>query len=78
VRKEEEQAKGYFNGFLEARYSPRDILWEDGDEPPDYWLTLSGARYAVEVTSILERANIGTSVILINCLEAIRVFVETL
>ncbi len=79
MRKEEEQAKGYFNGFLEARYSPRDILWEDGDEPPDYWLTLSGARYAVEVTSILERANIGTSVTShLTVWKAIRDFVETI
>jgi len=56
MRDNEEHCKNAFDSFLKLRYQRNDIVWSDGDEPPDYYLDLCGTRYAVEVTSVLEKA----------------------
>lgn len=59
MRQDEERCKNAFDRFLGLRYQSNDISWSDGDEPPDYYLDLCGARYVVEVTSILEKTTLN-------------------
>ena len=61
VRKDEEHCRTAFDTFLKQRYQDLDIVWADGgrNKPPDYFLQLRSDQYAVEVTSIIERATFG-------------------
>ncbi len=39
--------------YLQAIYGARGVQAErEENDPPDYWVTISGEKYAVEVTSI--------------------------
>ncbi len=59
MREYEERCKNAFDTFLRLRYTVNNIVWSGGDEPPDYYLELSGTKFAVEVTSVLEKAMLG-------------------
>lgn len=59
MRKDEEHCKNAFDTFLRLHYTDNDIIWSDGDEPPDFYLELCGTEFAVEVTSILEEVALG-------------------
>ncbi len=65
MRADEERCKNAFDTFLKQRYQDGDIIWTCGDrnKPPDYFLQLRGNKYAVEVTSILEKATLGNKTI---------------
>jgi hypothetical protein len=55
--KDEEFAKEVFHEFLlDRREAP---LWDEGDEPPDYYLTIGAQRYGVEVTQLMEEFQLG-------------------
>lgn len=59
MRRDEEFCKNAYDTFLRLQYQSNDIVWSDGDEPPDYYLNLCGVKFAVEVTSVLEKATLG-------------------
>ena len=56
-RRDEEFARETFHEFLQGRGEAP--LWEDGSEPPDYFLELGGQRFGVEVTQVMEEFRIG-------------------
>jgi hypothetical protein len=58
MRKDEEKCKAAFHAFLTSDQHLEDIVWKDGDEPPDYYLSLGNTRYAVEVTQARELISI--------------------
>ena len=57
----EEFCKSKFDDFLKKTSVSASIVWQDGDEPPDYYLSLDDARYAVEVTILMEKLAVGAS-----------------
>jgi hypothetical protein len=59
MREDEENCKSAFDEFLRIHYQDNDIAWQGGNEPPDYYLTLCGTIYAVEVTSLFEDIKLG-------------------
>lgn len=59
----EEISKSKFDSFLKERSLSLPIEWKDGDEPPDYYLSVDGTRYAVEVTRFVENLVVGASTI---------------
>jgi hypothetical protein len=65
MREDEEHCKNAFDTFLKQRYQDGDITWTCGDrnKPPDYFLQLRFNKYAVEVTSVLEKATLGNKII---------------
>jgi len=50
----EELCKNSFEKNLKDKFGFKNINWELGDEPPDYFLYLNNRKYAVEVTTIME------------------------
>jgi len=61
-KKSEEFCKSKFDEFLKAVSKSASIQWEDvaqKDEPPDYYLCLNKAKYAVEITSLVEKKEVG-------------------
>ncbi len=36
-----------------------NLLWEPGSQPPDFFLTVDGQRFAVEVTQVMESLELG-------------------
>jgi hypothetical protein len=61
-RGDEEECKARFDAFLSQYFVRSEITWEEvaqKDEPPDYYLLLDGTRFAVEVTQIVERHQVG-------------------
>jgi len=61
-RADEELCKTQFETFLRGFFAPAEMNWMEVDqlyEPPDYYLLLAGARFAVEVTTLLERVLVG-------------------
>jgi hypothetical protein len=60
--KNEEFCKSKFDEFIKTVSKSASIHWEDvaqKDEPPDYCLYLNGTRYAVEVTIMMEKLEVG-------------------
>jgi hypothetical protein len=53
-REDEEICKEEFEAFLRSQ-GISNISWDNGDEPPDYYLNTAGVRYAVEVTNLMEQ-----------------------
>lgn len=51
--RDEEFAKESFDSFLRQQVPLERTRWQEGDEPPDYFLQLDGERYGVEVTMIV-------------------------
>jgi hypothetical protein len=60
VPRDEAFARDAFTQHLEAR-GYAGLLWEDGppNKCPDFFLTLDGQRYAVEVTQVVESLTLG-------------------
>jgi len=57
-RRHEEIAKAEFSALVEMLFPGAAIAWEEvqpSDEPPDWYLSIDGARYAVEATSVFEQ-----------------------
>ena len=66
-RADEELCKSQFDLFLKAVADPAGGTWEEvaqGNEPPDYYLLLDDVRFAVEVTTLMEKVSVGTSSLL--------------
>ena len=62
-RDDEELCRSIFNTYLLTFFAREEIVWipvEQRYEPPDYYLELSGEKYAVEVTSLIEKMRTGT------------------
>ena len=57
-RDDEEFARETFTRFL-TRTGSLPPTWQDGTEPPDYFLSWHDARYAVEVTQVMESFDLG-------------------
>jgi len=60
--KTEEFCKSKFDEFIRAISESTSIRWEgvaQRDEPPDYYLYLNGTKYAVEVTTLMEKIEVG-------------------
>ena len=63
-RADEEFCKAQFDAFVKKFFAPSEVIWQEvaqQDEPPDYYLFLSNAKFAVEVTTLLEKVSVGTS-----------------
>jgi len=58
-RKEEEFCKQKLNDHLKQLLPETRLCWQEGDEPPDYYLYLNDARYAIEITSLVARVTVG-------------------
>ena len=66
MREDEEKCKKAFDSFLKQLYQENEYLWipqEDRNKSPDIFLQLLGTKYAVEITSILEKTKIGSSLV---------------
>jgi hypothetical protein len=62
-RADEELCKMQFDAFLRRFFAPSEVSWIEvaqQDEPPDYYLLLGNARFAVEVTTLLEKVPVGS------------------
>lgn len=63
-RKDEEFCKLRFHQYILGMYPAETIRWEDvpsKEEPPDFYLYLNGIKYAVEVTDMIEKIDVGTA-----------------
>lgn len=59
---DEEFCKSKFDEFVRRVSGPSLIQWDDvaqQDEPPDYFLYIDGTKYAVEVTILMEKLEVG-------------------
>jgi hypothetical protein len=59
MRDDEQKCKAAFHTFISSDHHLKDIGWTDGDEPPDYYLSLRNTRYAIEVIQVRELVSIG-------------------
>ena len=60
----EEFCKTMFDIYLMGLFPDSSIFWEDvkqKDEPPDYYLFVDGIKYAVEVTRLMWKINVGAN-----------------
>ena len=58
----EELCKNSFDKLLRNLLPYSSISWEDVPqiyEPPDYYLSIDGMKYAVEVTILMKKVNVG-------------------
>jgi hypothetical protein len=53
MKEDEEFCKDIFNNYLINKLHLQPKNWRKGENPPDYYFTLSGKDYAVEVTTIM-------------------------
>lgn len=63
-RGDEEICKTQFEAFLKRFFTVSQIIWKEvaqQDEPPDYYLLLDDTKFAVEVTTLMEKVPVGTS-----------------
>jgi len=54
LKKQEEFCRDEFDRWLKGQYPKTSVSWQDGSEPPDFWLILNSKKYAVEVTRIVD------------------------
>jgi hypothetical protein len=59
ARRDEEFARESFSRALPRFGSSEPVSWEEGTEPPDFFLNLGAERYAVEVTRIVGQIELG-------------------
>ena len=60
----EEFCKSKFDAFLIKLFASSKVVWQDvaqKDEPPDYYLYLDKSKFAVEVTTLMEKVEVGTA-----------------
>ncbi len=58
--KNEEYCKSTFDTFLRAYYTHDEVAWRPGCEPPDYYLSLQGQLFDVEVTTLVGMVKRGS------------------
>lgn len=59
----ERSCRDSFDRFIANRLPDSVISWQEvakKDEPPDFYLVADGTRYAVEVTQLMQKTNVGT------------------
>jgi hypothetical protein len=63
-REDEKISKSTFHKFLLRFFSESDISWgeKNNDDPPDYFLYLSGQEFAVEVTRVMLKRRGGHNI----------------
>ena len=62
-RAEEEFCKEAFTEFLNSRPRGQPVAWKEvsqNAEPPDYYLQIGNAKYAVEVTTLMGKVKVGS------------------
>jgi hypothetical protein len=59
MRKDEEFCKQKLDEYFRRLLSTVNLTWELGKEPPDYYLILNSLRYAVEVTALVAKMEVG-------------------
>jgi hypothetical protein len=59
ARRDEEFARESFSRALTRFGISEPVSWEEGTEPPDFFLNLGAERYAVEVTRIVGQIELG-------------------
>lgn len=57
----EEYCKRHFDAWLAKKQVCSNRQWEKGTDPPDFFLTMDGARYAVEVSRIADEGRTTAS-----------------
>lgn len=57
----EEYCKRHFDAWLSRSGFITERQWERGSEPPDFFLTVAGLRYAVEISRIINEERITAS-----------------
>jgi hypothetical protein len=58
VRPSEIRAKEGFAALL-SQLTGNGGDWQDGEDPPDFWLDWAGERFAIEVTEVMQRIPLG-------------------
>ena len=58
-RRDEEFARQAFSGALARLGVSEPVVWEEGAEPPDFFLGIGVERYAVEVTRVVGQVELG-------------------
>jgi hypothetical protein len=66
----EEFCRSEFAAFLRRTSDSVSAEWKDGDEPPDFYLSLNGEQYAVEVTTLLEQLPVGAGQLPVRAITA--------
>ncbi len=56
----EEFCRSRFDAYLQQRNVSERIEWQEGPEPPDYYLAVGDQRFAVEVTTISDKIDVGS------------------
>jgi len=60
----EDYCKEAFNKYLETQLPLLALSWFPvplAEEPPDYYLHIDGKKYAVEMTTLMEKRDVGIS-----------------
>jgi len=57
----EETTKFTFDAFLDQCCAGSPRLWQDGENPPDYRLAFGDLTFAVEVTALMSKVELGQS-----------------
>jgi hypothetical protein len=73
----EELCKSRFGDFLSKNSISSVQDWREGEEPPDFYLSMDGNDYAVEVTNLMEQLNVGrTKLPIIGIIKSLKVCVD--
>jgi hypothetical protein len=62
-RADEELCRAVFDLFVQRFFARNEVVWTEvaqEEEPPDYYLSLRNAKFAVEVTTLMEKIPVGT------------------
>ena len=52
--------KEKLEAYLGKKYPAEVPIWSPGSEPPDFWMSFYNSNYAVEMTSIVDRFEVGS------------------
>ena len=55
----EELCRQSFHSFLTQQVGIQAISWEEGEDPPDYYITINNKRFLVEATTLMENTPVG-------------------
>jgi hypothetical protein len=59
--KRQEWCRACFDAYLRQRLPlSQPIEWQEGHDPPDYYLTAGSQKFAVEVTTIADKIDVGS------------------
>ena len=62
ARRDEEFAKDSFHRFLDRLDLKDEPVWEDGSDPPDFFLSIGAERFDVEVTRVVAPVSLDGNV----------------